>query len=495
MCDTLMAIIKFNQKLLLGIAACCILLSGIWLIAVGIEAQNSMDFEVFDDFSSAENNDSFHLRDAILAMVIFGFISVIGSFAGCYGVIAENRTAICSFSLILVILFMMYAAVTLVMVGLMMTVGPVVVKETNRICRNADDMKILLKCPASSLGAVSYGTAISMSTNAPTLAPYAYQTGRRLRAWAGTFTTALAASSIKHLGPHAGTVHYFGAQLVQKIEPNAYILRHHAVPRDFLDTPNNRSLFHHSKYLYLLAKAIQQSATQEGRRLEPGQNEMNVLSSVCGRLKAAEDETGEEYCRNECDLVNKLCEAPEGFVEDTACICDAEGPRKRQISGENPFEGDTTGVTGLNYVTAECPDGMVMEMGTAVGGTCKGKSCYMREGDSQEGCYGLASTDCRQYAEMMNTEVTQPFDSEPDVYWATGACEHPDPRSKVIARGLAICVGFIAAIFVFSLFLFFNSLCACCLFFEIHSGKKATRSLIAESEEDEASEADDEESN
>merc|ERR1719265_1756996 len=86
--------------------------------------------------TDAESNDSFSTRRALLGMTIIGFIAVVGSIAGCYGAVAENRTAVCSFSFFLVLLGLLFSAIFISLLAFMKAEAPLLVKETNRICRD-----------------------------------------------------------------------------------------------------------------------------------------------------------------------------------------------------------------------------------------------------------------------------------------------------------------------------------------------------------------------
>lgn len=466
----------------------------------GIVSLNSDSADEVGVMTDAESNDSFDMRKALLGMTIIGFVAVAGSIGGCYGTAMEIRPAICGFSCFLLILGLIFTAIFISMIVFMAAEAPLLVKETNRICRKSVITKLLLKCKHIPTNAIGPNTALAMSTPQPTAPPFQQAAvggaGRRLRSLGRVgqgVVTWLATASMQLLEPHIDSVHHLSASIVKTFEPDAYVLPKPS--KGLYATSLNlsfvrpRGITGEASFVYSVISELRKGRTAKGRRLKPGDNEINFLQSVCDRMK---NEHGELYCRDECDLVDKLCKPPEGFEEDTACVCDAKGPRKLQDDA-NMFSGSLAGQTGLNYVQAECPGAMLNVQGTEVGGVCRGDGCSLIPGTDDEGCYALASTDCRKWAELLNTEVSTPFSDKPNVYWSTGACKHPDPRSRVIDRGLRILLGFITALGFLALFMSLSSLCGCCLFFEIHTGKKvhqAVRGAVMDDDEEDYDEED-----
>lgn len=446
MCQYFFLCLKVNQKLAISLAAVLILGFGIAAFTAGIQARSDDKYEKVATMIAAEDNDSFDVDAACLAMLIIGAISVIGSLAGCYGAWAEHRGAICGFACFLIAIGGVLLGVMMQMLIYFKSTVPTLIRETNRLCRNPVRTKEMLECPALNAPQTPTGNVLPTSSARRLTASFAMLAGSfdanlRLKSLITTTQHPMLNSSMVHFNLNA---HGIG------VAPLMYALDDESLQRTSL--------------LHALATESQAQDTSP-RRLDPGTTERNFISSLCDRLKLA---YGAEACTSKCELIDSICVTPEGFNEATACVCDPNGPQKLKIPTQ-------TGAEATELEPAQCPPSME-DNGVCEGYFCSIPQVRANEGLTDEGCWVRPGTLCGASDDDDDKLPGTPWpgtDPYKNAYWSSGPCYDPDPRSDVVVTGAKLGLAFIAMTTILGALMICTSFCAGCLFCELHTGRKA----------------------
>lgn len=474
-------------------SAAVILALGIGTMTTGIQARDSESFEKFVTMVNAESDHAFEVDKCTLSVIIIGFFIILGSLAGCYGAFSEHRGAICGFAFFLLLMGALFASLVICMAMFLQGSSPMIIKETNRLCRDPALTRQVLDCPAETM---YNGQGAIFTTPSPTNQPML-----------GTAATTGVTPTARRLRDPTLKEHFEGlsdyvSKRAQDFGDSSHVKRvvEYLQPlgRPLMPTPapaprfaNETEFNMHTRISISALKAHEQGGMPAmlrmlysemtvansdrkllSRRLAPGTSEKNFITNVCDNLKA----NGQD-CSSQCQLLDELCVVPEGFNVETACVCDSKGPQKLSSADM------------ASIVQATCPTSMV-ENGICMGTFCSIPNARQSEGANEEGCWVLPTTLCHKEGGFA---YPGPCKSDPCTeypYYHTGPCVDPDPRSGMVKKGIDLAKVFIGFTAFLAIQLLLTSMCSCCLFCEIHTGKKAdehARSIVygSDSEDDE----------
>lgn len=331
MCECFKTLLLVNQKIYITLSAIFITGLGVTVIVCGIMARTSSDFEMVSQMITTETNESFDFEKAVLGLIVLGALAVVGGFFGCYGAWSEHRGALAAYSFFAFLMGLFFSGMGIAMRAFLDTTGPVLIKETNRICRDTDLTKRHLDCP------VSQAITIPDDTANPTVPPN------------------IMASPVARLLLSAST----GSWRLSDVPMGVAVLS--ATAWDMQSTHN-------------LTRRLQMVNQAD----EPGSTENHFLRRLCDYEKQ-EDAS----CANICTLIDDLCAPPKEFFPKSACLCAGVATPGSEIGTHPVLEGTycsawTEGEEEWCYVldTTECSDGYETE---SVGGHY-GKSngpCYV----------------------------------------------------------------------------------------------------------------------
>lgn len=475
----------FSALLIIGL--------GIGSMVVGIQARSSEEFEKTVTMVDTSTNGDLDIDKVTLAVIILGFFCILGALGGCYGAFTEHRGAVCGFSIFLLVFGGVVGGMALATAAYVKAAQPFVYKEVNRLCRDPALTRQMLNCAAEAQtvynapgtnGQPTIPPTNQESTGARRLQDTTrhHTTGGRLAALGVPIMTSMQAlGESNHLHLLADGFKSYMEPFGRPLRPEVAFSNHTGFLVDEKTRITTTAFLHHkhggvSGMMSILYREALEVQGAKGRQLAAGTTEKNFISSSCDKMKA------DGYdCQSNCQLLDELCVQPDGFNALEACVCDPKGPQKLSAADMETIE------------QSQCPTEMEEN------GVCQGSFCsipnYRREqGNTAEGCWVYPTSMCHG---DLGTPIPGNCDTNNgnglcvgQPYYAEGPCVDPDSRSKMVLEGFEACKMVIGFIFFLGCLLLLTSMCSCCLFCELHTGKSAdshARSIMygdTDSEED-----------